>query len=174
MKKILIVLSVLLGFDSIVMAGGSSGWTPSVTFRSVLASKYVIPNGSVAYPKMMVQTDLLASFKNGLYIDLWNSTPFEGYDHNLGTEQDLGIGWTGPSYMYIALDVEAMYFDESQMMTLGAEDILYGHAKLSKTTGEITATACTRTSPSCLAVRILEEIVSVSESVEMCRSSKTE
>lgn len=143
MKKILVCLSVLLGCASLTSAteNTNSNWTPSVTLRSVIASEYLMfSTGSILYDKPVIQTDLFVIFRNGFYFDLWNSAPFEGYDHNLGTEQDLGIGWAGPLFVFgingkasdMILDIGIAYFNEPKLLTLGADDVLYSHVKLSK------------------------------------------
>jgi hypothetical protein len=126
-------------------------WTPSVTFSSVLASKYVSSvSGGTCYDKPMVQSDLFISFQNGFYVDLWNSTPFQGYNHNYGTEQDFGIGWSGALSTFglkgpvsdLVLDVNFEYFDEPVLLTFGAGDILYGKINLSKAFKWVTINAC--------------------------------
>jgi len=119
----------------------ASGWKPTVSLRSVYASKYLVfGTGAVLYDKPVIQTDLFVSFRNGVYLDLWNSTPFEGYNRNFGTEQDFGIGWAGPLSKFgvkgplssITLDIGTTYFDEPKVLTFGAKDILWSHAKLTK------------------------------------------
>lgn len=140
---ILVSISFLMGLASLTLAEEStnSNWTPSVTLRSVVASKYLaFGSGGTLYDKPAIQSDIFVSFRNGFYVDLWNSTPFKGHDNNFGWEQDLGIGWAGPLSTFdlkgfasdMTLDIGSTYFDEPGLLTIGAKDILYNHVKLSK------------------------------------------
>ena len=118
----------------------SSAWeTPSVSFRSVIADKYILSNGEETYNKPVIQSDLYIGFENGFFIDLWNSAPFEGYGQNLGTEQDYGIGWEGPLSKFgfgkkTIVSVGVTYCNEPKMTEFGMEDMVYSYVKLSQTT----------------------------------------
>lgn len=143
MRKIIEILYLVSFVCVCAIAGESleSGWTPSVSARVVVASKYAaFGSGGILYDKPVIQSDLFVSFRNGFYADLWNSVPFTGHDDNFGWEQDLGIGWSGPLSALglngfasdMTLDLGITYFDEPGLLTLGANDILYNHVKLSK------------------------------------------
>ena len=151
MKKIIVSLSLVLGLTTTLLADATNnGWESSASLQSVVASKYdSFVMGATLYDKPVIQTDLFVSFRNGLYLDLWNSTPLDGYNHNYGTEQDFGVGWSGPLSTFglkgsasdVVLNVEVMYFDEPQVGTFGAGDMLYTHVKLSKAFKWVTAFA---------------------------------
>ena len=142
MKKILLGLVLLACITtSTVFADTNSNKFPSVTLSSVVANKYLaFGSGGMIYDRPVLQSDLLISFQNGFYADVWNSSPFERYDHNYGTEQDFGIGWSGPLSTFgvknkmsdLNLDIGITYFDEPHVLTLGSDDIIYSHVKVSK------------------------------------------
>ena len=139
MKKILFCLglSLFLGFTSSARADDGG----SVTLRSVVASKYILDNGEVSYDKPVTQTDLSINFKNGLYIDLWNSVPFKKDSQTFGNEEDFGLGWSGTLFKFIDLDLCATYCDEPRLMTMDKNDVLYSYIKLSKTVGSFVFSA---------------------------------
>jgi hypothetical protein len=142
MKELLISLVVFFGPILSVQASEDSSPTPWITFRSVVSNKYILPSGSgfTVYNKPVIQTDILANFENGVHADLLNTTPFEGYDQDNGTEQDLTIGWarTFNRASDVNLDLGIAYLDEPKLKKLGAQDALYGYVKLSKASDEFT------------------------------------
>jgi len=89
MKKLIVSsLAIIFCIASVTVfaAETNANWIPSVSVRSVVASKYLaFGQGFVNHDKPVVQTDIFAAFDCGFYIDLWNSTPFDGYNKNLGT-----------------------------------------------------------------------------------------
>jgi hypothetical protein len=153
MKTLLVSLSVLFGLSLSALAddGTDQNHDPQVTFRSVVASKYLaFGSGGMLYDKPAIQSDLFLSFHDGLYLDLWHSAPFRGYNHNFGTEQDFGVGWSGPLSALglksqpsdTTLDIGVTYFDEPSLSVLGAQDIIYSHVKLSKAFKWTTINGC--------------------------------
>ena len=135
MKKIIVTLSLVGLVVLPAAAEGTNGspWTPSVTFRTTVSERYPsFGSGSILYDKWVIQSDLCTSFRNGVYIDLWNSTPLTtGWNKNLGSEQDLGIGWNG-NVKGISMSLGSTYFDEPDLGTIGKGDTLYTHLTLSK------------------------------------------
>ncbi len=138
MKKVLVYLIVFLKLNSSANAGDSK-LIESAMFQSVVANKYLASNiGFTIYNKPVVQSLLSLGLKGGFHIDLWNSTPIEKFNQNLGTEQDFGLGWNGLPTLFGAspssdtiLDIGASYFDEPGLMSFGPEDIYYAYVKLS-------------------------------------------
>ena len=135
---------------AIMSAPSQSGWTPSITLKTEYDTKYLaFGSGAVLYGKQCIQSDLNLAFQNGLRVDLWNSTPFEAYNRDFGTEQDFGLQWVGQlsklglsgPLSALVLDVQATYFDEPGILTLGKKDVLYTHASLSKEVRWFTVTA---------------------------------
>lgn len=123
-------------------AGENTG--PSVTVSSYISDKYLaFGTGSVLSKDPAVQSDLFISWKNGLFLDLWNSRSLRGSwnDGSLGNEIDYQIGWKGTLATNLSLAVGATYFDESRALTLGAGDILYTHAYLTKNFTHLSMTA---------------------------------
>lgn len=109
--------------------------TVGVTVSSTVANKSLLfGTGSVLSSDPVVQTDILLSFKNGIYLDLWNSRSLKGSWNNgsLGNEIDYGIGWKGILTSNLTLNIGVTYFDEPSAFTFGAEDIVYTHAFLTR------------------------------------------
>jgi len=117
-------------------------YVPSLTFSSVVANKYLaFGNGATLYDKGVVQSCLDAAFACGLDVGLWNSVSFKEWNSNYGSELDYFAGWSGDlSKLGIAsaglsdinLSAGVTYFDEPNVGTFGAKDILYSHIKVSK------------------------------------------
>lgn len=115
-----------------------------ISVRSMFVDKYVIPSGMVSYGKPVIQSDVLVSFKSGLYLDVWNSTQLKKksvgkvdvqspeMEANPGYELEYNIGWNGPLIAGINLDVGVIYCDLLKYGKIGAsEDVLYNYVKLS-------------------------------------------
>lgn len=136
MNKFFVTVLAMFVSVSAVMAA------PSVSVQSVVSDKYVGTDGSELYGAGVIQSDVFMTFENGIYLDIWNSTPFSGLNENCGSEQDLGFGWTGPvpvsDFSLAVMDVGVTYYDEPRLQDFGAGDILNGHVKLSVTTNGIT------------------------------------
>jgi hypothetical protein len=144
MKKLLVKVS-LIGFTLNLLASDTNSvwndWSPTVSIQTIVADKYLaFGSGSTLYNKPTLQSDIWVGFGNGLYFNLWNSTPFERYNDNFGTEQDYGIGWAGALSSFgiknalsdLSLDIGTTYFDEPNIFTLANGDTLYTHIKVSK------------------------------------------
>ena len=148
MKKTAITVSALLlfvlGINSFAQTNTTSGWTPSFTFRSVVASKYLaFSSGGMLYDKPVVQSDLFVSFQNGLYADVWNSKSFEGsWGKSLGDEVDYGVGYGRSLGKGFSFDIGVTYFDEPMAFTESVGDILYSHIKVCKAFKPVTVFAC--------------------------------
>ncbi len=123
--------------------GETNGW-PSVKVSSLITDKYLgFGTGNLLSEDPAVQTGLLISFKNGLFLDLWSSRSLKGKwdDGNLGNEIDYQVGWSGPIASNLVLLVGLTYFDEPKAFTLGAGDILYPHIFLTKNFKLLSVTA---------------------------------
>jgi hypothetical protein len=106
----------------------------SVTASSSIANKYLnVSTGGVLSEDPVIQTDLLLTHKNGLYVDLWNSTSLNGNwnQGDLGDELDIGIGWNGTG-KGLVLHVGVTYLDEPKLFSLGVGDIVYTHVRIGK------------------------------------------
>lgn len=122
--------------------GKTNNW-PNVTLSSLVANKYLQPGtGDVLHNRPVIQTDLLLSFKNGLYLDLWNSRSLQGKwnDGNLGNEIDYGLGWDGV-VKGLAAHIGFSYYDEPKAFTLGSGDIFYTELRLGKELKWLSVTA---------------------------------
>lgn len=119
-----------------------SPWSlASGSFETVWASKYLaFGGGGVIYDKGTIQSELAFNLRNGCYAGLWSSMPFTGFDKNFGTEIDLFLGWNGPlsklgvggKLSDITLDIGVAYYDEPHLATLGADDVVNTHIRLTK------------------------------------------
>jgi hypothetical protein len=134
-------VAIALTTGSVNSAHATNAW-PSVTFSSYWANQYLaFGGGAVLYDKPVVQSDLYVSFDNGLYLDLWSSTSLDTkWNNNLGDEVDYGIGWEKTIRKY-TVRIGFIYFDEPNVFTLGAGDIAYTHAKVSRPVYGITLCA---------------------------------
>ncbi len=127
----LLMLATLLGY-TLKAEEKTNGW-PSVTLTTTAADKYLaFGNGIPLYENPVIQSDIFAIWKNGLYAVIWNSTGFDSkWNNNLGDEVDYGVGWTH-DFFGLNLNIGSTYFDEPKVFTLGAGDILYNHARITK------------------------------------------
>ena len=144
MKSIitLVTFAAAILFSSFTVQAQDSQW-PSVTVSSLVADKYIaFGTGSLLSKDPAVQSDVNISFKNGLYIDLWNSRSLKGSwnDDSFGNEVDYQVGWRGAVATNLSLDIGVTYFDEPKAFTFGAGDILYTHAFLTKDFKYLSAT----------------------------------
>ena len=141
MKKNIVILATALlvlnrteAEENLPAAAGNQPKPVSVTVSSAVANKYLFGGtGGVLSKDPVVQTDLLLTHKNGIYVDLWNSRSLKGKwdDGSLGNEVDYGVGWNGTAKGLTA-HVGITYFDEPSAFKLGAGDIVYTHARLGK------------------------------------------
>jgi hypothetical protein len=131
MKKLLVSL-----FSAISIVASLSA-SPTVIAKSMLVSKYLaFGSGSVLFDKPAVQTNLFVGFENGWSVDLWNSKSFTKWNKDFGSEVDYGIAWDGKIGDQLTANVGVIYFDEPKVFTLGAGDIVYSHASLTRVYGE--------------------------------------
>jgi hypothetical protein len=134
---------------------------PTIALRSLVVNRFVLSNGYVDYSKPLIQSDLHIGFKNGFYVNLWNSKPLEkesvestedegGLDQGesvvvTGNELDYTVGWSGPIVFGAVVDIGSSYCDLPRFGKMGAvEDVLYSYVKISKTAGavlDVTVTA---------------------------------
>jgi hypothetical protein len=116
----------------------------TITIHSMFANKYVIQSGLISYGKPVIQSDVLVSFKNGFYLDVWNSTQLKKKsiskndvgsseaEANPGYETDYNVGWSGPLVIGTNLDIGVSYCDLLKYWGIGAsEDSVYNYIKLS-------------------------------------------
>ena len=139
--SVIVVLTTLsLGFRA--KAAENTG--PSATVSTYIADKYLgFATGNVLSRDPVIQSDIFISWKNGLYIDLWNSRSLRGTWDNgsLGNEVDYIVGWKGMIATNLTLNVTVGYLDEPKAFTLGAGDILYPHAFLTRDFKYLSVTA---------------------------------
>jgi len=120
----------------------TSQWTPSGSVKVMFADKYLASCGAVFYNRPVMQVVIFVSVKNGLYLDLWNSTPINLslWDKNFGTEQDISVGWAGKLSKLgvsgwpgsLTLDTGVNFWDEPSIGTFGKDDILNEYIKVTK------------------------------------------
>ncbi len=84
-------LAILLVQVSVSFAQSTST-RPVVTLSETALNKYIIRIGKEVEKDWVSQTDVNVSFPNGLYVDLWGSTGFDGKE-NFGREIDITAGW---------------------------------------------------------------------------------
>lgn len=144
MKSIILsLIPALLLLSGFQTQAKETSW-PSISFSSLVADKYLaFGSGSVLSKNPVVQSDLCFSFKNGLYVDLWNSRSLQGSwnDGGLGNEIDYQIGWKSKVAKDLTLNVGVTYFDTSKVFTFGGGDIIYTHAFLLKDFKHLSVTA---------------------------------
>jgi len=139
----LIILAITILFLSLTAQAQESQW-PNVTISSLVANKYIaFGTGSLLSKDPVVQSDANILFKNGLYIDLWNSRSLVGSwdDGSFGNEVDYQVGWRGAVATNLSFDIGVTYFDEPKAFTFGPGDILYSHAFLTRGFKHLSVTA---------------------------------
>ncbi|GEM_PF-4549160 len=101
--------------------------------NSRLQSQYIAGNGAVFHDKPVIQSDLLVSFQNGAYADIWHSSSLKFDNPNLGPDDeiDLMLGWT-KSFRLVTLDVGALYMNFADLKTSRGDGIL-PYLEISKT-----------------------------------------
>ena len=140
MKKITlsVVIVAILLLNIVVRA------QESVTVSSYVADKYLaFGTGSVLSKDSAIQSDTFVSFRNGAYVDFWNSKSLNGKWNNgsLGNEVDYAVGWKGVVAEGAKLNIGTTYFDESKAFTFGAGDIVYSHVFLTRSFKSFSVTA---------------------------------
>lgn len=134
LKMSVIIVTLFLSAAVRLCAEAETNKWPSITLSSAVANKYLQPGtGDTVHNRPVVQTDLLVTFKNGLYLDLWNSRSLQGKwdDGSLGNEVDYGLGWDG-TVEGLTAHIGFVYYDEPKAFTLGAGDIFYTELRLGK------------------------------------------
>jgi hypothetical protein len=141
-NTLVILIAVILSSSFIVRAQGD--WCPTITISSLVADKYIaFGTGSVLSKDPVAQSDVNILFKNGLYLDLWNSRSLKGSwnDGSFGNEVDYQVGWRHEVAPNWSLDIGETCFDEPKAFTIGAGDILYTHAFLTRDFKHLSVTA---------------------------------
>lgn len=61
-----------------------------------LQSQYLAGNGAIFHDRPVIQSDLMVSFKNGIYADIWHSSSLEFDNWNRGSDDEIDymVGWT--------------------------------------------------------------------------------
>ena len=139
----LIVVAASLLFAGFKTQAGESQW-PNVTVSSLVASEYRgFATGNLLSKDPAVQSDVFVAFKDGLYIDVWNSRSLKGSwnDSSLGNEIDYGAGWKGNIATNLTLNVGISYCDEPRVFTFGGGDMVYTHASLTRDFTHLSVTA---------------------------------
>lgn len=130
MKTFLVILLGILLVSSPIFADGEK---PTVIVKSLAASKYLaFGSGGLLDKDPALQTLLLVLYPKGFNFSLWNSTDFQKWNSSLGSEVDYGIGWSGKLGEDFSADIGLTYFDEPNVFTWGAGDIIYGQVKVSR------------------------------------------
>ncbi|MEI8061782.1 MAG: TorF family putative porin [bacterium] len=107
----------------------------NITLTTYAANHYLsFGSGRVLSKDPVIQTDVRISYGTGIYLDLWGSRSLKGKanSRSLGNEIDYGLGWRGLVAPHLTLDVGVTYFDEPKVGRLGAGDIIYTHANLTR------------------------------------------
>lgn len=146
MHKFIVISTALLSLH-LASAEETSNLNPNphftVSFSSAVANKYLnTGTGGELSKDPVVQTDLTLTHRSGLYLDLWNSRSLahKWNSGDLGDEVDYGIGWNG-TVKGFNVHIGSTYFDEPNVFTLGAGDIVYTHARIGKDFKHLTITA---------------------------------
>lgn len=129
---------------------------PDIEVKSSIVDKFVLANGLVNYKRPVIQSEITISFRNGFYIDVWNSvqkeknkpvetSSEEGEEEteeipegflNPGYELDYTLGWAGEFVLGTDLDIGVTYCDLLKFGRVGSrEDLLYTYADLSHKVG---------------------------------------
>jgi hypothetical protein len=119
LSKLLAVLITLSCFASTAFAD-----TPSVYVYGGLHSKYVLGAGIVASEGAVAQGGTNFSWKNGMYLDVWGSVPFQSRPENdYGKETDLVVGWKGDTGL-LKLDLSLAYYNLYPTRKVGSDDMI--------------------------------------------------
>jgi len=135
MKKALLVLGMLfVMLSAMVLIANAKA---SAAISSIVIEKYIGASGAVCYDKPVIQTNVWVGWKSGFYVDLWNSSPFKGFNevYNYGTEADYCIGFSHSLFKSKTIvDVYLSFCDEPSLGKVNGEDLFYNYLKLSRST----------------------------------------
>lgn len=110
----------------------------STVITTKYANKYLsFGGGSVLHDGSVIQTDITTTFENGAFVGIWTSYSPDG-ESNLGDEIDFTVGWSGQIGKGWTLGYSSTYFDEQELSTFGAGDILYNKLVLSRQLSDYT------------------------------------
>lgn len=108
----------------------STAQSAQITATTTWLSKYVGSAGVVFHDDPVQQTDITLSFDNGVYVNAWNSLPWNGKE-GFGKENDITIAWAGKlGDSGFSLDAGISYFDCYQLFNR-ENDTINPFAKLS-------------------------------------------
>jgi len=154
MKQLIvsIILASILVTSQAAENNTNSNWSVSdITLSSQVANQYLaFGSGTVLYDKPVLHSDLRVNLQNGIYFDLWNSTPLNtGWGENYGSEVDYGVGWNGPLSKLgvtgplsdLGISIGTSYFDEPKVGSFGGGDTLYSHLTVTKSFTHLSVSA---------------------------------
>ncbi len=103
-RALIIIIAALL------LASPASG--ADFLLSSRIQSQYIAGNGAVFHDKPVLQSDLLISWKSGIYADLWHSSSLEFDNWNKGSDDELDyiVGWS-KSFGSLTVDTGALYMN---------------------------------------------------------------
>jgi hypothetical protein len=111
------------------MLANDSG--PTTYLYGGVKSGYVIKNMFLASPDTVFQGGATLSWKNGVYLDLWGSTPLESNsDNHSGKEVDLTVGWKGDAGS-LRMNVGIAHFNLYPVSRVNSSDIVDTFAEVS-------------------------------------------
>ena len=128
-------LSVIVLLFLSVGVQAQENHSPTVSVSSYVANRYLgFGTGSVFSKDPVAQSDVLVSFSDGVYVDLWDSRSLKGKwnSGSLGDEINYGIGWKGFLAPGLSLNASTMYFDMPKVFSFGTGDFIYSRAFLTK------------------------------------------
>ena len=114
MRAFTICLAALVAAPLMALAAAQAQM-PSFSLSVDVASSFVAgSNGRVLHERPVAQTNLRATWGNGLYVNLWGSKSLSGLPsrYNFGNEIDYSIGYNG-EFRGFHFTMEANYFDVS-------------------------------------------------------------
>jgi hypothetical protein len=136
-NKLIVILVSISIFFGITVPSFADENSPTVIVKSLAASKYLaFGSGGMLDKDPALQTLLLVTYPNGFNFSLWNSTNFKKWNSTLGSEVDYSVGWSGEIGGGLSANIGVIYFDEPDVFTLGAGDIVYPQVTISRKFGE--------------------------------------
>lgn len=101
------------------------GEKPTLTLSAMAKSGYLLGNGDWSTQEPVLQSNAFLAFKNGMYLDLWNSVGLQSkWDSGYDDELDFAVGWAGKlGKTGVSLDIGVYYFNVYPVNSLRGNDL---------------------------------------------------
>jgi len=126
----------LIVLISLITALGSA---QSYVFSTDVRSEFMGANGAIFHNQPVLNSSLILSLPNGIYVGTWHSVGLDNTDlsSDFGDELDLFLGFSN-SYEKINLDAGIIYIDVHNLAKIPEGDVVYPYMELNMPMANLT------------------------------------